>query len=74
MELGITATTTIAAPEFSGSSQVRLAPGFPQGGECWCKKVTGKTAKMRRDDSEDIPRFHFYSEAGFPPYLGSIFV
>jgi hypothetical protein len=47
---------------------------FPQVGKCWCKKVTSKREKKRRDDVEDLPRFHSYSEAGFPPYLGSIFV
>jgi hypothetical protein len=30
--------------------------------------------KKRRDDVGDVPRIYSYSEAGFPPYLGPLFV
>jgi len=42
--------------------------------KCWCKIVTSTAVKKRRDDAGDVPIFHLFSKAGFPPYLGSFFV
>jgi hypothetical protein len=41
---------------------------------CWCKIVTSKAVKKRRDDVGDVPIFYLFSKAGFLPYLVSLFV
>ena len=74
MERGTKATTTLTAPELSGNSRVHIAPDFSTGRKMLVQNSNQQNGKKRRDDTGDIPRFHFYSEAGFAPYLGSIFV
>jgi len=42
--------------------------------KCWRIIVTSTAAKKRRDDVGDAPIVHFFSKAGLPPYLVSLFV